>query len=63
MPEKKIYATKIVQKMKHTSDTPYIVSVNLFVFRITKDKQKIVYDRMHYVYFVKLLKSKKLLIT
>jgi len=49
--------------MKHTSDTPYIVSVNLFVFRITKDKQKIVYDRMHYVYFVKLLKSKKLLIT
>jgi hypothetical protein len=27
--------------MKHTSDTPYIVSVNLFVFRITKASKKL----------------------
>jgi hypothetical protein len=37
--------------------------VNLFVFRIIKEKQAIVYVRKHYVYVVKLLKPKILLIT
>jgi len=48
--------------MKHTTDTLYICFSKSLCFRIIKDKQATVYDRMHYVYVVKLLTPKKLLI-
>jgi len=61
--EKKYLQQKLYKKLNIHLIPHTFISVNLFVFRIIKDKQATVCDRMHYVYVVKLLKSKKLLIT